>query len=112
MIPGMNPRDVAKAMKRMGVQQQDIEAEKVVIFCKDKKIIFENPQVAKVNMMGQASWQITGNSREENVSDEPEINEDDIKTIIEQTGKTEKEAEKALQETKGDIAQAILNLSE
>ena len=30
MIPGMNPRDMAKAMKKMGIKQEDIEALEVI----------------------------------------------------------------------------------
>lgn len=110
MMPGMNPKDMAKAMKRMGIKQHDIEAEQVIICCQDKNIVFNNPQVAKINMMGQETWQITGESQEEEISTEPEIKEDDIKTVMEQTGKNREEAEQALQETKGDLAQAIINL--
>lgn len=110
MMPGMNPKDMAKAMKRMGIKQHDIEAEQVIIRCQDKNIVFNNPQVAKINMMGQETWQITGESQEEEISTEPEIKEDDIKTVMEQTGKNREEAEQALQETKGDLAQAIINL--
>jgi nascent polypeptide-associated complex subunit alpha len=37
---------------------------------------------------------------------------DDIKLIMEQTGKSEEEARKALKETNGDLAEAILKLSQ
>ena len=110
MIPGMNPRDVAKAMKRMGVQQKDIDAQQVIIRCEDQDIIIDNPQVAKVNMMGQESWQITGTAKEEKRSAQPDIKEEDIQTVMEQTGKNKKEAEEAIKEAKGDLAQAIINL--
>ena len=36
--------------------------------------------------------------------------QDDVKLVMEQTGKSEKEARKALEETKGDIAEAIMKL--
>ena len=55
-------------------------------------------------MQGQESWQITGNSTEEDNS------EKDIDLIVEKTGKSEGDAKKALEET-GDIAEAILKLS-
>ena len=40
-----------------------------------------------------------------------EINKDDIDLIVEQTGKTTEEAKKALEETNGDIAEAIIKLT-
>ena len=41
-----------------------------------------------------------------------EIPKEDIDLVVEQTGKTTQEAKKALEETKGDIAEAILKLTE
>ena len=53
MIPGMNPRDMQRAMKRLGIKQEEIDAREVIIRTSDKEIIIQNPQVSKVNMMGQ-----------------------------------------------------------
>ena len=110
MIPGMNPRMMKQAMKRMGIKQQDIDAKQVIIRTSTKNIIINNPAVAKVNMMGQESFQISGEVSEESLSSEPDISEEDIRTVAEQTGKTEEEAEKAIKEAKGDLAAAILSL--
>ncbi|MBW3019354.1 nascent polypeptide-associated complex protein [Candidatus Woesearchaeota archaeon] len=111
MIPKLNSREMAKAMQRMGIRQEEIEAQQVIIRCADKDLVIDEPQVAKVNMMGQETWQITGPVREEAKSTAPEISEEDIKTVMEQTGKPRKEAEDAIKAAKGDLAQAILNLS-
>ena len=59
-------------------------------------------------MQGQESWQITGEETEE--SSEAEFSEEDIKLIVEKTGKSEEEAKQALEET-NDIAEAIIKLS-
>ena len=42
MFPGMNPRDVQKAMKRMGIKQVEIPASEVIIRCDDKNIVIYN----------------------------------------------------------------------
>ena len=110
MIPGIDPKMMKQAMKRMGIKQQDIDAEQVIIRTSTKNIIINNPSVAKVNMMGQESFQISGEVSEESLSSEPDISEEDIRTVAEQTGKTEEEAEKAIKEAKGDLAAAILSL--
>ena len=126
MIPGMNPKAMRSAMKRLGIQQQDIEATEVIIKTADKEILIKNPQVAKVNMMGQETFQIVGNVEEHPLekeqkikdfptsesgdSEEPEISEDDIRTVAEQAGVEKKKAKEALEDAKGDLAAAIIKL--
>lgn len=112
MIPGMNPRQMRQVMKRLGIQQQEIEATEVIIRTPEKEIIITEPSVAKINMMGQETYQITGNAHERLLSTEPEITEEDIKTIMEQTNVDEETARKTLKETKGDLAEAIMKLQE
>ena len=64
MFPGMNPRDVQKAMKRMGIKQEEIEAQMVIIKTANGDLVIRDPHVTKMNMMGQESLQITGNTEE------------------------------------------------
>lgn len=94
-------------MKQMGIAQEEIDAKRVIIECEDKNIIIENPSVIKIKMQGQTSFQISGDVGEE----ENNSSEEDIKTIIEKTGCSEKQAKKALEDNKGDLAEAILSLS-
>ncbi len=113
MIPGMNPRAMKQAMRRLGIQQQEIDATEVIIKTADKELVISNPSVSKVNMMGQETFQISGNVEERAISSEssePEINEEDIKTVMEQAGVSEKEAKEAIKENKGDLAAAIMQL--
>lgn len=112
MIPGMNPRKMKQMMRKMGMQQTEIEANEVVIKCQDKEIVIENPQVSKVNMMGQETFQVVGNIVEKELSQEPTINEDDIKTVMEQANVDEETAKKAVEDNKGDLAAAIISLKE
>ena len=94
----------------MGIKQEEIDAREVIIKTSDKDIIIKNPQVSKVNMMGQESFQISGDIEEKELSSEPSTNEEDIKTVMEQTNCTEEEAKAALEEAQGDLAEAILKL--
>ncbi|RMF06794.1 nascent polypeptide-associated complex protein [Candidatus Woesearchaeota archaeon] len=112
MIPGMNPRQMRQAMKRMGIQQQDIDATEVIIRTPTKDIVFSNPQVAKINMMGQETYQIVGQAQEMERDTTPDISEEDIATVMEQTNCTREEAEKAIKEAKGDLAEAIMSLGQ
>ena len=110
MIPGMNPRDMQKAMKRLGIKQEEIDANEVIIKTNDKEIVIQKPQVSKVNMMGQDTFQIIGEVQERPISSEPEINEDDIKTVMQQTGATEEKAREAIENNEHDLAKAIMSL--
>ena len=110
MIPGMNPREMQKAMRRLGIKQEEIEANEVIIRSNDKEIVISNPQVSKVNMMGQETFQVTGEAEEREISSEAEINEDDIKTVMQQTGATEEKAREAIENNNNDLAKAIMHL--
>ena len=111
MIPGINQRQMKQAMKKLGMQQQEVPANRVIFELDDKKIVIENPDVQKVNMMGQVTYQVTGEASEYSNDSTPDIDEDDIKTVMDQTGASEEDAKKAIEENKGDLAQAIIDLS-
>ncbi|MFH1592650.1 MAG: nascent polypeptide-associated complex protein [Candidatus Woesearchaeota archaeon] len=106
MIPNINPKQMQQMMKKLGMKQEEIEASEVIVKCIDKQIRVVNPHVTKVHMAGQESLQITGEFVEEDLES---FSEDDLKTIIDQTGCTEEEAKKELEKT-GDLAEAILKL--
>ena len=102
----INPKMMEKAMRQMGIQTIEIPATEVIIKTPEKEIVISNPQVSKVTMGGQETFQIAGEVSERS----PEkFSNEDIKMIVEQTGCSEEEAAGALEET-GDIAEAILKL--
>jgi len=111
MFPGMNPRKMQQMMKQLGIQQIEIPATEVIIKTEDKDLIITNPQVSKVNMMGQETFQVTGEIHEQEPSSTPEISEEDIKTVMEQANVDQQTAKKAIEEANGDLAEAIMNLS-
>jgi nascent polypeptide-associated complex subunit alpha len=112
MIPGMNPRKMQQMMKQMGIQQVDIPATEVIIKTEDKEIIITNPSVAKVNMMGQENFQISGDVEERELSTTPDISEDDVKTVMEQANVNEETAREAIEKAEGDLAEAIMKLTQ
>ena len=109
MIPGMNPRDLAKAMKKMGIQQEELEAHQVIIKLADKELVFSDPNVVKVNAMGQMTYQITG-TPEERPRETP-ISEDDVDTVMGQTKVDREQALAAIRKHRGDLAASILELN-
>lgn len=110
MYPGMNSRQMKQAMKKMGIAQQDIDAKEVIIRLEDKEIVIHNPSVTKVNMMGQETYQITGEETERSLDTAPSIDKDDIETVMEQADVDEETAINAIKDANGDLAQAILYL--
>ena len=110
MFGGINPKQMQGMMKKMGIAQEEISASRVIIEKTDgNKIVIEEPNVIRIKMQGQESFQITGNAKEE--SGEAEISDEDIKTVMEKTGCSEKQARESLENT-GDLAESILELSE
>lgn len=103
----MNPRQMNKMMQKMGIKQQEIDASEVIIKTPEKNLVIKNPQVTKVDMMGQNTFQIMGE-----VTEESAISEEDIKTVSEQANVSQEEAKVALQKTNGDLAEAIISLKE
>ena len=103
----INPRQLEKMAKKMGMQMAEIEAEQVIIKTPEKEIIVTNPQVSKVNVMGQETFQISGDVTER--SRQP-FTEEDIETVINQTGATREEVTAALRETQGDLAESIMRI--
>lgn len=110
MIPGMNPRKMQQMMKKMGIAQVEIDATEVIIRTPEKEIIITNPSVSKVNMMGQQTYQVVGEEHERSLSVQPEISDDDVKTVMEQAGVDEAAAREAIEKEEGDLAKAIMNL--
>ncbi len=103
----INPRQLERIAKRMGMQATQIEAEEVIIKTPEKEIIIKNPQVSKINMMGQDTWQITGEEEERSKS---LFSDDDVRVVMGQTGATEEDVRRTLEELHGDLAQAIIKL--
>jgi nascent polypeptide-associated complex subunit alpha len=108
MFPKMNPSQMAGMMKKLGIQNEEINAKKVTIETTDGKIVFDNPKVMCVKMQGTRSYQISGEERTESTE---KFSEEDITLVMEKTGKTKEEVEKVLEKTEGDIAEAITQLS-
>ena len=110
MFPGINPKQMQAAMKQMGIAQEEIPSERVIIEKTDgTKTIIINPEVMKIKMQGNTSYQISGEETAESI--EPETTSEDVNTVIEKTGCDKEAATKALEEANGDLAEAILNLS-
>jgi len=101
-MPKLNPKQLEQAMKKLGVKQEHIDAYEVIIKTKEKNLIIRNPEVVKVNMMGQENFQISGD-----IEEESNITEDDVNTVAEQANVSKDVARKALEDNDGDLAKKL-----
>ena len=110
----VNPREAKRMMQRMGMSMDSIpEVNQVIVKTATKDIIIDEPEVAMLNMQGQKIYQVMGGRVSEKavvVEKKLAIPDEDIQLVSGQTGKSVEEAKKALEESGGDLAKAILLL--
>lgn len=114
----LRPRDLKRMMKRMGIEVEEVDATRVEVSLSDgSKLVVEDPQAVLVmRARGQPPMiYVVGElARPEarELGGGVEISDEDVKLVVEQTGASPEEARRALEETGGDIAAAILKLRE
>ncbi len=87
------------------------DVEEVIIRCADKEIIITEADVSSMNVMGQETFQITGNVVEVEREVELVIPDEDIEMVASTAGVSAEAAEEALRECGGDLAEAIMKLN-
>jgi nascent polypeptide-associated complex subunit alpha len=102
-------KDMAKMMKQMGVDMDELDAEKVEVHMGDKKLVFKNPQISRIDAQGNEIFQLQGDYSEEETGSEPEVEEEDIDLVVEKTGASREDAREALEEA-DEVADAIMQL--
>ena len=107
MFGGINPKQMEKVMKQMGISQTPLDAKRVVIEMEDSNLVIDEPSVTKVMMQGKETYQIAGEAREET---NEIFSDEDVALVVKKTGKSEEEVRKVLEGNGGDIAEAILEL--
>lgn len=115
MMPGMpgkmNPRQMNQMMRRLGINIKTIDnVEKIIIETDTKIYEFDDAEVTIMEAQGQKTFQISGTPVI--LEKKQDKQNEDVQLIMDQTGVSEEKAKKALEESDGDIAQAILKLSE
>ncbi len=109
MSPRIDPRQMRRMMKQLGVQTENMEGvEEVRIITSDKEYIFRDAEVTMTVVQGQKTFQIVGEP--EITEKEGGIPEEDIRIVMEQTGADREGAKKALEESDGEPAEAIIKI--
>jgi len=114
----LSPRELKRFMDRLGVSAQPLADVKEAVFrLADRELVVKNPLVTMLDFQGQKVFQVVGESVEERKPAEkveeakPPIPEEDVSLVAAQAGVSLEEARAALEETGGDLAQAILLLA-
>jgi len=97
-------------MKRLGLNMSPLDVDEVILKTKDKEIIIQKPEVAVMEVQGQRIFQIVGGE----ISEKKKlvIPDEDVQLVAQQAGVSFERARAALEQTNGDLAQAILLLSQ
>lgn len=132
MFPGMggrgiNPKQLQKQMRSLGIDMYEIEdVKQVIIKTGDKEIVFNDAQVTVMDAKGAKSYQIVGTPEEKSLSiaeqaaaaGKPvaeakpvEILEEDVTLVATQAKVSRDMARQALVDAKGDLAEAIMKLA-
>jgi len=118
----MDSRRARRMMNQMGMKMNELGDIKRVILQGDKReIIIEGPQVTSINVQGTKMYQVAGGRETEgkpttaSTASEPEtapleIPEEDILLVAQQANVSIEVAKKALEDSEGDLAQAIIKL--
>lgn len=115
----MSSRQARRLMSQLGMQVEEIrDTRQVIIKTSKREIVIDNPEVSVTRMQGQDVYQVMGGSVTERAVQEsveeqsPVIPEEDVHLVAQQAGVAVEAARKALEAVEGDLAQAILNLTQ
>lgn len=109
----ISPREARRIMQRMGLNMSQMEVEEVILRAKDREIIIERPDVAVLEVQGQKIFQVSGGKiHEKQYERKITIPDEDVHLVAQQANVSLEEAKAALEQTGGDLAQAILLLSQ
>ena len=107
----MDNRQTRRMLEKMGMNLEELpNVEEVIIKTKERDLIIKAPQVSQIKSKAMNMFQIIGNDTEEIEKEIPSYKEEDILLVSQQANVSQEEAQKALEETNGDLAQAILKL--
>ncbi|MGA3020456.1 MAG: nascent polypeptide-associated complex protein [Candidatus Micrarchaeales archaeon] len=110
MFPNVDPKALKGMLDKLGIKSRSIDSDNVVIHCSDRDIVIDEPEVTLIEGQGMQNFQISGKVSEV-AKGNVEVSEDDIRLVQEQTGVEDTALiKKTLEETGGDIAEAILIL--
>jgi nascent polypeptide-associated complex subunit alpha len=111
MMRGGN-REMRRMLDKMGLEMKDLgNIEEVIIKTETKELYLIKPQVVEMKGKDSTIFQVVATDIEEKQREVPSLREEDIILVMQQANVTRERAIQALIDAKGDMAQAILNLT-
>lgn len=110
-----SPRQARRLMERMGMRVEELSnVDQVIIRTRTEEIVIDGPSVTLTSMQGQDIYQVMGGevTKRQIAPKEPDISEEDIRLVAQQANVDLELARTALEESKGDLAQAIILLAQ
>jgi nascent polypeptide-associated complex subunit alpha len=108
----ISDRQARRMLERMGVDIEPLpNVKEVIIKTNSKDIIIKNPDVSEMKAKGMRIFQVMGEAIEERVTEAPKFSEEDVLLVAQQANVSKEVAAKALEESNGDLAKAILKLT-
>jgi nascent polypeptide-associated complex subunit alpha len=111
MMRGGN-REMRRMLGKMGLEMKEMDGiEEVIIKTETKELYLIKPQVVEMKGKDSTIFQIIATDIEERQREIPSFKEEDILLVMQQANVSKEKAIQALNDAKGDIAQAILSLT-
>ena len=113
---GVNPRQMQRTMRSMGIKQTNIEnVVEVIIRTRDQDIVLSPAEVVCIDMKGSKSYQVSGvetvmAAGSAGGSSGPMFPAEDIELVMSQTNCDRETAISALEACDGQPAEAIIKL--
>ena len=105
-------REMRRMLDKMGLEMKDIGSiEEVIIKTETKELYLIKPQVIEMKGKDSTIFQVVATNIEEKQRDIPVFKEEDVILVMQQATVSKEKAIQALIDSKGDMAQAILNLT-
>ncbi|HJT50129.1 MAG TPA: nascent polypeptide-associated complex protein [Nitrososphaeraceae archaeon] len=101
-----------RMLDKMGLEMKDLGSiEEVIIKTDTKELYLIKPQVIEMKGKDSTIFQVVATNVEEKQRDIPVFKEEDVILVMQQATVSKEKAIQALIDSKGDMAQAILNLT-
>ena len=105
-------REMRRMLDKMGLDMKTMDSvEEVIIKTETKELYLIKPQVIEMKGKDSTIFQVIASDIEEKQREAPAFKEEDVILVMQQANVSREKALQALTESKGDIAQAILNLA-
>jgi nascent polypeptide-associated complex subunit alpha len=105
-------REMRRMLDKMGLDMKTMDnVEEVIIKTETKELYLIKPQVIEMKGKDSTIFQVIASDIEEKQLEVPTFKEEDVMLVMQQANVSREKAIQALTESKGDMAQAILNLA-